>query len=515
MARDESGLWASVYFQVFLKLFICALVFGFLWLLKKWHRTKNFWKNRNVRSSPPHPVLGSLRFLLRQNPGLWMRDNYDRRDPYFGVWWFWRPALVINSPEIARQVLIRDAGILRDRFLSSGKSDPIGSLNLFLGNDPIWSLMRRHVSPMFTSSKLKIFQRHLVSKSKDLVRRIGIEMETDKRVNLRVMFTDYTTDVVGIVAFGVESDATLSGESALRKITKGFMKFSYIRGLAWACIFFCPELVDVFGFSFFPKSAIEYFRYIFKAVVKQRGGYETEIGQTRDFLDALRKVKQDCIKNNEDMPEDVLIAQAVAFLQGGFDTTGTALSFCVYELAYHPTVQDKIYNELKPIKDQILDDDFNLDVLNQMNYLKCALKESIRKYPPMGWIDRVASTDYKINENLTVPAGTPIYVNSIGMHYDPEYFPDPFKFDPERFLPENEKNIKPYTYLPFGEGPRACVGRRFAEQNVYCVLANILINYKIVPKPGAPLPRDIQVEKKGLFFIPGENLYVDFIPRNN
>lgn len=76
----------------------------------------------------------------------------------------------------------------------------------------------------------------------------------------------------------------------------------------------------------------------------------------------------------------------------------------------------------------------------------------------MGWLDRIAIADYEIDDKLTVKAGTPVYVNSTGMHYDPEYFPDPMKFDPDRFLPENEKNIKQYTYMPFGEGPRFCIG---------------------------------------------------------
>lgn len=76
----------------------------------------------------------------------------------------------------------------------------------------------------------------------------------------------------------------------------------------------------------------------------------------------------------------------------------------------------------------------------------------------MGWLDRIASTDYKIDDNLTIPAGTPVYVNGVAMQVDPEYFPEPEVFKPERFLPENERNIIPYTYMPFGDGPRNCIG---------------------------------------------------------
>lgn len=75
----------------------------------------------------------------------------------------------------------------------------------------------------------------------------------------------------------------------------------------------------------------------------------------------------------------------------------------------------------------------------------------------MGWLDRIAEKDYQIDEKLTIPAGTPVYVNALGMQYDPEYFPDPEQFNPDRFLPEND--IKPFTYMPFGEGPRNCIGK--------------------------------------------------------
>lgn len=76
----------------------------------------------------------------------------------------------------------------------------------------------------------------------------------------------------------------------------------------------------------------------------------------------------------------------------------------------------------------------------------------------MGWLDRLALYDYKVNEQLTIPAQTVVYVNAIGMQRDDKYFPEPEKFRPERFLPENAKNIVPYSYLPFGEGPRMCIG---------------------------------------------------------
>ncbi|XP_026489547.2 cytochrome P450 6k1-like [Vanessa tameamea] len=131
----------------------------------------------------------------------------------------------------------------------------------------------------------------------------------------------------------------------------------------------------------------------------------------------------------------------------------------------------------------------------------------------MGWLDRVAAKDYSIDDKLTIEAGTVVFINSIGMHHDPEYFPEPHKFDPDRFLPENRSKIEPYSYLPFGEGPRGCIGKRFAYMTIQFGLTSVLLNYKIKSCPNMPKPADIKMDNCGLLLLPGETLNVEFIPR--
>lgn len=88
------------------------------------------------------------------------------------------------------------------------------------------------------------------------------------------------------------------------------------------------------------------------------------------------------------------------------------------------------------------------------------VSETLRMYPPLGFLDRVANQDYKVpDSDLIIEKGTPIMISMIGMHYDPRYFPNPKKFDPERFNEVNKKNIQGYVYFPFGEGPHVCIGK--------------------------------------------------------
>ncbi|CAH2049665.1 unnamed protein product, partial [Iphiclides podalirius] len=491
---------------------LCIVVCLVIWAYVYWTGVRQYWAKKGVPHLPPHPILGSLTFLQRQNPGLWMRDIYERfRSPYVGMWLFWRPALIINSPEIARKVLVKDSALFRDRLLSSGKSDPIGALNLFTVNDPLWTTIRRRLTAVFTAAKLKMTHGLVAKKNKELVQRIKREMNQNKRVNVRMVMSDYTTDVIGMAAFGITCDSTITGEGPLRAVTKEFSTYSWIRGLNWCCIFFIPELVDFFRFSLFPKHVTEYFRKIFRTMVDQRGGLDAEINENRDLLDALLKMRQECKKDNEDLSEDLLVAQAAIFLLGGSDTTSSALTFCIYELAFLPDLQEKLFKEQM---DAIRDNELDAKLLSELVYLNSVIKETLRKYAPMGWFDRIAAKDYQIDENLTITAGTPIYVNAIGMHYDPDMFPEPYKFDPERFLPENEKEMQAFSYIPFGEGPRHCIGRRFGEQNLRFTLSTVIRNFKIQPTPNAPLPSQVEIEKKGLFLAPGQNLFLEFIPRN-
>uniref|UniRef100_A0A2H1VRM6 unspecific monooxygenase n=1 Tax=Spodoptera frugiperda TaxID=7108 RepID=A0A2H1VRM6_SPOFR len=190
-------------------------------------------------------------------------------------------------------------------------------------------------------------------------------------------------------------------------------------------------------------------------MVEERGGFEKDIDGKRDLLDALLKMKIDAQKENQDMDIDILISNAMIFLQGGYDTSSSALTYAVYELAYNREYQKILYDELVEAEKALNGKRFDAESLAKLPYLDAVIKG---KYPIMGWLDRKALRDYQVNENLTIPANTVVYINAIGMHWDPKYFPNPEEFRPDRFLPENANNVVPYSYLPFGEGPRMCIG---------------------------------------------------------
>jgi cytochrome P450 family 6 len=117
------------------------------------------------------------------------------------------------------------------------------------------------------------------------------------------------------------------------------------------------------------------------------------------------------------------------------------------------------------------------------------LTETLRKYPVIPFLDHMCCTDYTLpaptgNETITLPAGTGIYIPILGLHHDPTYFPEPEKFDPDRFTEENKRSRPNYTYIPFGEGPRICIGkyRHLLLQNISTTALAIKPKYSILTK---------------------------------
>lgn len=124
----------------------------------------------------------------------------------------------------------------------------------------------------------------------------------------------------------------------------------------------------------------------------------------------------------------------------------------MYELAKDPTVQERLYEELCNVK--LESDDFYDTVMNKLPYLNAVVSETLRKYPPVNRLERRAGVSgYKLG-GVTLQKNQMVYVSQYAMQHDPELFPDPESFQPERFLPENKHLIVPYSYNPFGTGPR-------------------------------------------------------------
>ncbi|XP_017462968.1 PREDICTED: cytochrome P450 3A21-like, partial [Rhagoletis zephyria] len=170
----------------------------------------------------------------------------------------------------------------------------------------------------------------------------------------------------------------------------------------------------------------------------------------------------------------------------GFETTSATLTHALFELASHPEIQERLVKELDEQLEGVDKSDLNRyydAIINKAPYLEAVVKETLRKYPPVVRLERRVEPKEGVQlGQLHLDHGVLIEIPTISVHYDPEYYPEPTKFDPERFMPENKDRLVPYTYLPFGTG----IGMRFAYQELKLCLASLLPKYQFSKSAKTP-----------------------------
>ena len=180
---------------------------------------------------------------------------------------------------------------------------------------------------------------------------------------------------------------------------------------------------------------------------------------------------------NKKLTNNEIAAQAWSFFLAGFETTATSLSYMSYLLATHPDIQERLHRELINAMDS--EGEIDYDKLQALPYLDACIRETLRLFSPVFRLERECNTDITLgNTGVYLQKGHSVEVLVYAMHHNEEYFPNAEKFSPERFLPENRHLIVPYTYMPFGNGPRNCIGMRFALMVIKLAFAHILTRYK-------------------------------------
>ncbi|XP_033015578.1 cytochrome P450 4V2-like [Lacerta agilis] len=189
----------------------------------------------------------------------------------------------------------------------------------------------------------------------------------------------------------------------------------------------------------------------------------------RAFLDMLLNAADDDGKKLSylDIREEV-----DTFMFEGHDTTAAAMNWCIYLLARHPEAQRKVHYELDGVFGDS-DRNITMDDLKQLRYLDCAIKEALRLFPSVPFFARTLLEECYIR-GFRIPKGVDAFIVPYVLHRDPDVFPEPEEFRPERFFPENTAGRHPYAYVPFSAGPRNCIGQRFAQMEEKTILATIL-----------------------------------------
>lgn len=187
-------------------------------------------------------------------------------------------------------------------------------------------------------------------------------------------------------------------------------------------------------------------------------------------------------EKNPDFTDNDIVNEACTFMLAGQDSVGAAVAFCIFLLAQNQDCQKRCVDELEEIF-QRDNRPVTMHDLKEMRYLEMCIKETLRLYPSVPMLARKTGEETQLGKHI-FPAGSNIFISPYATHRIPHIYPNPEKFDPERFTPENCEKRHPYAYIPFSAGPRYCIGNRFAILEMKTVISKILRTYDILPVKG-------------------------------
>ncbi|CAG9824977.1 unnamed protein product [Phaedon cochleariae] len=354
---------------------------------------------------------------------------------------------------------------------------------LLTSDGPKWKGRRRIMTPAFHFSILEQFVEVFERNGNILIDRLKLEIGNDS-FDVYPYITLCALDIICESAMGVPVNAQLNEHSDYVRNVKLMLKIGMIRSTS---IIKNNDLLYPLTLDHWrEKRAVKQLHDVTYAVIDSRrerleksggkaGEEVDEFGRKRRlaFLDVLlRSTSEGRPLSRDDIREEV-----DTFMFEGHDTTASAMTFAIHLLSLHQDVQRKVLEEQKMIFGDDIHRSANYQDLQNMKYLGCVLKESLRIYPSVPMYGRHTKEDVYYKGKL-IPQGTDIIIYDYGVLHDPKNFPEPEKFMPSRF--EENDGTRPYNYIPFSAGPRNCIGQKFAMLEMKCTLSKILRNFEIL-----------------------------------
>ncbi|XP_072050844.1 cytochrome P450 4V2-like [Amphiura filiformis] len=432
---------------------------------------------------PAVPLLGNAHQFEREPVAFfkqiqsWCNDYPGR---FFRMWLGPVPAVIMYNAKDAEIIFNSNKHITKG-FVYKFLMKWLGT-GLLTSTGEKWFHRRKMLTPTFHFRILNDFLEVFNEQADILVEKLD-EHADGKVLNIFPEITLCVLDIICETAMGKKINAQGDGNS---EYVKAVIRMSDLVQERQKTPWFWPESVyHRLGIGKEYEHCLHILHGLTKSVIRERyeerqmsrNPTESSSGDRKSkrlaFLDLLLTMQdEDSSFTFSDIQEEV-----DTFMFEGHDTTAAASSWALYLLGLHPEIQQRVLEEL----DQVFEyrnEPCSMEKLNQLTYLGCVLKEALRIYPSVPFIARKLEEDCKIH-GYDVPKGTEAVLLIYMLHRDPEYFPDPEKFDPDRFLASNTTKRHPYSYVPFSAGARNCIGQKFALLEEKVVVATILRRFQV------------------------------------
>lgn len=383
-----------------------------------------------------------------------LRDAGGRVTAFaLGPRWLMPPMVLVTSPAAIRDVLsTKDSSVDKTTPVFTEMRATLGD-NLTVLPFDLWKPRRRILQPVFTKQRVNEFGGHITQAAQAVCDKWGDDVEIDIDAECRAL----TLRSLGRSVLGLDLDQRADLVSEPLRVALAYAigrSTRPVRAPSWL-----PTPARRRA-----REANAQLHTLTQEIVDDCRADPTRVAPLVRALLAARDPETGAQLSDREICDELII-----FVFAGHDTTATTLGYSLWSLGRHPEIQDRVAAEVAALPDRPLTPD---DVA-QLGYTMQVVRESLRLCPPTPTGTRMADQDVEVDGYL-VPKGTMIIVGRMAVQRDPQLWEDPLRFDPDRFSPENFKAIDRWQYLPFGGGPRACIGNHFAMLQVTLALATII-----------------------------------------
>ncbi|CAL8118535.1 unnamed protein product [Orchesella dallaii] len=441
-----------------------------------------------------------------------------------------RATLVVRDAELIKDILVRNSSefINRPHMIMNVPPLPYTLVGL---RSQRWKEVRNTLSPTFSSAKIKqmlpIMSNCVQTTLEILKEKSKSEVRSgEQAVDAHKLFQGLACDVISACALAMKVNAQRDENDRFFRAVRGFLENAMGPFVKIALCF--PLLATVMEW------ALKTFGYSHEMTKMIMENVQTAMKIRRDNhstsgsvpVDALQLMMDATVQEHSTSPpsesttgsarslalsDDEIVANAWVFILGGFETTSASLSFTCYLLSIHQDIQERLFTELKA--SFAADESPSYDQISELAFLDQVVCESLRLYPPVvSFVVRGMDKDCQIGP-YHVPKNVGIQIPIWQVHHDPEIWSEPYRFDPDRFEDNAKKSYgNNMQWIPFGTGPRNCIGARFALLNLKFTLCSVLRKFKVVPASNHHSFK-LKLKVPSVTIVPEEGIPLRFLPR--
>ena len=415
--------------------------------------------------SEPLKALRFLRTLIRNPLETWPRALFEEPAQWLGF--AGRPLLFVMDPALVEEVLVSKADIFpKAPIVQRAIGAAVGNKSIFTAEGADWRWQRRASSPPFRHGTILGFVPAFAKAAEETADRL---VASGQPVDIAEAMMTTTFDVI--------VETMLSGRGSFDTERFGAEITQYFETVGWIA---APTVLRLPTWMPYPgkrraRAGNRFLKDQMGRVVAERRAHP---GATPDLLDFMIAAKDP--ETGRAMTDAELADNLLTFVVAGHETTALALTWAFWLTANAPDVEQQVLDEIAAVAG---DAPIAADHVDALVYTKQVIQEAMRLYPPAPLIPRIAAEDTVLGSE-TVKARTPVYVPVYAIHRHKLLWDNPDSFDPDRFAPDRSKGRARGAYLPFGAGPRICIGASFAQIEAVVIFATLMRALRFTSVPG-------------------------------